>query len=110
MEFLIGLVIIFALIVALVFYSNLRAAKERVDEILTHQSDWGSDVCNNLIDRIIELNMTDEMVKLSLGKPSIIDSVETSAKGTKFRWVYGTPRKDANYIWFKDGKVIKIKA
>jgi len=52
---------------------------------------------------------TDEMVSYSLGKPTTIDNREVTAKCVKFRWIYGVPRQGASYIWFKDGKVTKIK-
>lgn len=53
--------------------------------------------------------MSTEMVLLAWGKPNDIDQQEVTTKSSKERWVYGTPRKDAKYVWFKDDRVIKIK-
>lgn len=87
----------------------LRREKIRVEEILTHQSEWGEETCKKLVQKSIAIKMTEEMVKLSLGTPKEIDEKEITERNEKFRWVYGTPRQGATYIWFKDGIVTKIK-
>ncbi|MBV6396888.1 MAG: hypothetical protein HFACDABA_02490 [Anaerolineales bacterium] len=116
-----------------------EAEEKRVEEILAHKAEWGEEMCQwliekginttqervveimkqidtfkvetcrNLIERKILLGMTDEMVRLSLGKPTSIDNKEVSAQTEKFRWIYGIPRRGATYISFKDGKVTNIK-
>lgn len=116
-----------------------EAEEKRVEEILTHRTEWGEEMCQwliekginitqervvgimkqidtfrvetcrNLIERKILLGMTDEMVRLSLGEPTSIDNKEVYAQGEKFRWIYGIPRMGATYISFKDGIVTNIK-
>jgi hypothetical protein len=109
------------LILAFLAYSSYASAqaekKRRIEEekkrreaILAHLPQWGEAVCQIIIERKIAPNMTREMVKLAWGMPKTIDQTETTAKGlVKERWVYGQPRKGANYIYFTDGKVAKIK-
>lgn len=89
------------------------AIKAREDErrgiIRTREGEWGKDVCESLIARQIQLEMTQEMVQLAWGRPSSIDEKEVTQKNTKERWIYGQPRRGANYVWFTNGKVSKIK-
>jgi hypothetical protein len=55
--------------------------------------------------------MTPEMVVLSWGRPQKIDDREVLANGTrKERWIYGQKGKSANYVYFKNGLVERIKA
>ena len=70
---------------------------------------WGDEICDHLINRWVGLGMTEEMLRLSWGSPTYIDSKEFSSKGSACRWVYGIPRRGAKYVWFKNGKVQKIK-
>jgi hypothetical protein len=67
-----------------------------------------SPTCAKLINKTISIDMTQDMVRLSLGKPAQIDGTEVTPSSKKVRWVYGI-RGQAAYIWFKDGKVTKIK-
>ena len=131
-------VIIIGLIV-LIWYLKKQAEKKRIEAILAQKEEWGEEMCQwlirmgfnpsnrhvlgimqhvdewksenckDLLQRKISLGMTDEMVRLSLGEPTSIDSTEINVRGKKFRWIYGIPRKGAAYIWFKDGVVTKVK-
>jgi hypothetical protein len=101
---------------ALKIYRDKKLESEAADHenkrrtsIRAHQSEWGQDVCRDLISRRISIDMTQEMVKLSLGAPDTIDQQEITRTRTKERWIYGQPRKNATYIWFTNGKVTKIK-
>ena len=71
--------------------------------------EWGKETCQGLLQNQLAINDTDEMVRLALGEPTSIDQKHTTDKDNKFRWIYGTPRKGAVYIWFENGKVKKIK-
>lgn len=112
---------------------------ERVQKIMSFQGEWGNEMCTWLVENKIDptsqktigimnklqewgqettqyllmqrigIDMTVEMVTLSLGKPSDIDNRVVTTKDEKFRYIYGIPRKGAAYIWFKNGKVTKIK-
>jgi hypothetical protein len=123
----------------LIYYSHKKSEEKRIGEILSHQTEWGEEmckwlvgmsvnlkdmrvakimqrynefgkeVCQKLLQKTLSIGMTDEMVMLALGQPSSVDNREISERGEKFRWIYGTPRQGAAYIWFKDGKVVKIK-
>lgn len=86
-----------------------KIESERKKKILSHLNEWGEDICNTLIAKKIRPEMTEEMVLLSWGRPGKIENKEITAKYTKTRWIYGTPRKDASYVWFKNGEIWKIK-
>jgi type II secretory pathway pseudopilin PulG len=87
-----------------------KAEEQRQTEIRSHESDWGKDICESLISKEIRIDMTPEMIRLAWGQPNDIDQKELSKTGkSKERWVYGIPRRGANYVWFTDGKVSKIK-
>jgi hypothetical protein len=62
-----------------------------------------------LSDGRLAADMTQEMVHLAWGYPTSVDEQETTAKSSKERWVYGQPRKGANYVWFVNGKISKIQ-
>lgn len=89
------------------------ARKEREDgrlnAIRERSAEWGEKKCNLIIEKQIAVTMTYEMVLLAWGKPSTIDQQDITAKRLKERWIYGTPRHGANYVWFADGRVTKIK-
>lgn len=122
-----------------IYYLKKRIEAKRIDEIVSHQDEWGremckwlmvkgihttdtriaeimqwysflgAETCRKLILKTISIGMTDKMVLLSLGKPTRIDNQAVSERGEKFRWVYNIPRRRAAMIWFKDGKVTKIE-
>jgi Ca2+/Na+ antiporter len=112
-----GAILLFILLIVLyIWYSIYQNRKEkekeraRQSEIMAHESEWGSGICAALIARQVGIAMTEDMVLLSWGKPSNIDQEEITKSGlNKIRWVYGQPRRGANYVWFTNGKVSKIK-
>ena len=77
--------------------------------IMNKYREWGQDNCQHLLQQKIEVGMTAEMVEAAYGNPPIIDEKETTAKDERYRYVYGRPRRDATYIWFKNGVVMRIK-
>lgn len=81
----------------------------RTTEIMNKLQDWGQDTCQNLLQQRIGIGMTAEMVRLAVGEPTSIDQKVITEKEQKYRWVYGIPRQGATYIWFRDGKVAKLK-
>lgn len=83
---------------------------ERVAGIMSRVGEWGQDDCLALLQRRLSTGMSDEMIRASLGDPPTIDMQDISEKVKKYRWVYGKPRVNAVYIWFKDDKVTRIKA
>jgi hypothetical protein len=83
--------------------------RRRVQEILSYSGEWGDDTCQKVVEKKISLGMTSEMVKLAVGEPTSIDNKVITERDENFRWVYGTPRYGATYVWFRDGKVTKIK-
>lgn len=81
----------------------------RVQGILSHLDGWSEEACLLLLKRNIGLGMTAEMVRASLGEPDTVDNRDISARGEKYRWIYGVPRHGAAYIWFKDDKVVRVR-
>jgi hypothetical protein len=127
-----------ALIVVVVIF-NYLGEQARVKEINSYRAMWGDFLCDLLIKEGIGLNdrvrkamslrgqwpdnilacivrkqlaidMTEEMVALSWGSPNNIEQKQLTKKGVKTRWTYGTPRRDARYVWFTDGCVTKIES
>jgi hypothetical protein len=81
---------------------------DRKREILAHQDEWGDDVCQALRRHRVRLNMTPEMVELGLGKPSEKDRREIAGQMALELWVYGVRGGGAHYLFFKNGKLVKI--
>lgn len=131
-----GLIAVF---IALAWYSNKITEQKRVASILEHKGEWGDDMCQwliggkyrltdirtavimknygelgqdacqRLLQKKIIIGDSADAVKLAWGAPSGTDEQVISEKDNKFRWIYGVPRKGASYVWFKNGKVTKIK-
>jgi hypothetical protein len=89
--------------------NRINPYKPSTINIMSHYRDWGQDNCQRLLQQRIEPGMTDQMILASYGNPPVIDEKESTAKDQRYRYVYGRPRRDATYIWFKNGVVIKIK-
>ena len=89
--------------------NKINPYKPPTINIMNRYRDWGRDNCQRLLQQKVEVGMTDEMVKAAYGNPPVIDERETTAKDERYRYVYGRPRRDATYIWFKNGAVTKIK-
>lgn len=89
--------------------NKYRATDPRTIAIMNKYQEWGKETCQKILQSKFSIGDTDEMVSLALGKPSSIDEQTITEKDVKFRWIYGTPRQGATYIWFKNGKVTKIK-
>jgi hypothetical protein len=104
------IIVILVIITAFFISTNKQREKARREQITGHMADWGQEICDALINRKIQLDMISEMVRLAWGSPTTIDNKEISTSGQKERWVYGTPRKDARYVWFANDKVTKIKS
>jgi hypothetical protein len=92
----------------------LIAQKKDVDDadiarIMVHLEEWGPEMCLMLLEKRLALDMHADMVRAALGEPTTIDNREISRSGKKYRWVYGIPRQNATYIWFKNDQVERIK-
>jgi hypothetical protein len=70
---------------------------------------WGKDTCQRLLLKRIAIGGVAIMVILAFGRPTSIDEKVATAKDSKYRWIYGTPRQGATYVWFKNDRVTKIK-
>ncbi len=89
--------------------NRINPYKPSTINIMNHYRDWGQDNCQRLLQQRIEPGMTDQMILAAYGNPPVIDEKESTARDERYRYVYGRPRRDATYIWFKNGVVIKIK-
>lgn len=89
--------------------NRVNPYKPSAINIMNRYRDWGGDNCQRLLQQKIEPGMTDEMIIAAYGNPPVIDERETTAKDERYRYVYGRPRRDATYIWFKNGVVTRIK-
>ena len=89
--------------------NKINPHKPATMNIMNKYQEWGKDNCQRLLQQKIEVGMTNEMIQAAYGKPPVIDEKETTARDEKYRYVYGRPRKDATYVWFKNGVVTKIK-
>jgi len=89
--------------------NQINPHKPATMNVMNKYAEWGKDNCQRLLQQKIEIGMTNEMVTFALGNPPIIDEKETTATDQRYRYVYGRPRRDATYIWFKNGVVTRIK-
>ncbi len=89
--------------------NKINPYKPATISIMNRYHDWGMDNCQRLLQQKVEAGMTCEMVEAAYGKPPVIDERESTARDERYRYVYGRPRRDATYIWFKNGVVTKIK-
>ena len=105
--FCLGATIVIALVIWVVVkqYSDSK----RKASIMARKNEWGESVCETILNKRITIGMNEEMVTLAWGRPAKVETKEVSASGQKIRWVYGRPRKGANYIWFTNGRVSKIQ-
>jgi hypothetical protein len=117
-NFITLILIISVILIAIIIVGFGRAAAKaaaekevkRQAEIVSHRDLWGDAICALIIKKSISVDMTQEMVLLSWGLPRSKDQHEITKSGTKIRWVYGIPRQNARYIWFKGNVVVKIKS
>lgn len=87
---------------------NLVSDKRALTILNLHET-FGDDICERLLRRKIALGMTEMMVTLSWGEPSLKETKSISAKKVKTRWTYGVPRTEGvQYVWFTDSVVSKI--
>lgn len=100
---------VFGLFMFITYLEQKKKEEKRRIEINRHRDEWGYDICQMLIKKEIAIDMNEEMVRLSWGKPTTIEQKELTKTGQKTRWIYGVPRHGAKYIWFKNGIVTKIK-
>jgi hypothetical protein len=84
-------------------------ADARVKGILDNWQPLGQEKCQRLLHKTIAIGDTDNMVRLALGEPTSIDEQTITERDSKFRWIYGVPRRGATYVWFRHGQVTKIK-
>ena len=89
--------------------NRINPYKPSTINIMNHYREWGQDNCQRLLQQRIEPGMTDQMILAAYGTPPVIDEKESTVKDERYRYVYGRPRRDATYIWFKNGVVTKIK-
>jgi hypothetical protein len=89
--------------------NKINPYKPATINIMNRYRDWGADNCQRLLQQKVEAGMTCEMVEAAYGKPPVIDERESTARDERYRYVYGRPRRDATYVWFKNGVVTKIK-
>lgn len=88
---------------------KINPHKPATMNVMSRYHGWGRGTCQRLLLQQVEVGMTGEMVEAAYGKPPIIDERETTARDEKYRYVYGRPRRDATYVWFKNGVVTRIK-
>lgn len=85
--------------------------KRRLELIEQMRGEWGDELCERLINKKVTLDMNQRMVASSWGKPDEVDQKTVSKTGIdRERWVYGEPRKGAQYVYFKNGLVDKIQS
>jgi len=81
----------------------------RAKKIMEKRNELGDSIIESLIWKNIKIGMDEDMLWLALGAPTSIDNKEETANSKKKRFVYGIPRKGAQYYWIKDGIITKIK-
>ena len=78
--------------------AKLSAAKARAARIEAIKAKkWPADIEQAVIDKKVHLGMTEEQVRLSIGKPQTINE-SGGSWGTHQQWVYGS-----SYLYFENG-------
>lgn len=103
---LVGIILIGLLLNGPVELSN-ALIRRRAKQINEHVVQWGQDICDALLNREIQTDMTKEMVLLSWGKPSRVENQEVTKTGQFEKWSYKLKGKSI-HIWFVNGQVNKI--
>jgi heme/copper-type cytochrome/quinol oxidase subunit 2 len=94
-----------------VLLMNPRAwTLDKAAQVIATRGVWTDDQIVTILRRKLTIGMTAEMVIASWGKPNTIENKEVTAKGKKTRWIYGTPRKGAQYLWFTNNELTKIQS
>ena len=105
-----GVVIIAGIVLGYLSYlGEKKKEAERKEKINGYRDEWGDEICNSLLAKRIAIDMNENMVRLSWGSPTTVETKEILKSGVKKRWIYGVPRRGAKYVWFKNGIVTKIK-
>ena len=89
--------------------ASVWGEKQRKEKIRANKELWGEKICDSLIRRKIAIGMTEDMVLLAWGNPRRRENKELTATRKTTRWIYGQPRRGANYVWFVNGEVSKIQ-
>lgn len=111
--YLILILVIIAIVVitpfVLIGRSTAKREAARRAEVHSHKDEWPEAIIDSVLNKQITIGMTGQMARLAWGNPSEVQNKETTSTSSKIRWVYGTPRKGARYLWFTDDKVTKIQ-
>jgi len=78
-------------------------------KVLRHLPAWGEEFCKVVLKMDIVPDMTEDMVKLSIGEPTAIDNEQITRQGENLRFIYKDSHGVTSYIWFKDGKVTRYE-
>lgn len=89
--------------------NGYNLSDSRTREIMKLHGQWGTGTCQRVLQKKIAIRDSKTMVLLAFGEPSSVDQKVTTANDESFRWIYGTPRHGARYIWFRNGLVTKMK-
>ena len=79
-------------------YKGYKNSKNRRAHKLAKKYGWSNEDCLRIVKRLVWIGMTDEMCRLSWGKPKNINRTVTS-RTVKEQWVYG----DGYYTYFDNG-------
>jgi len=80
----------------------LELRQERFEVIRKNHPSWTIEDCELITDKKIRLGMTDEMVRLSWGRPSDINR-SVGVWGVHEQWIYRIGEYTRNYLYFRNG-------
>lgn len=82
----------------------------QIESVMVHHPAWPDFILLTIIQHKVRPGMTSEMVLASWGRPNVIQKKEITKTGQKTRWVYGQPRRGAQYLWFTNDELTKIQS
>lgn len=69
---------------------------------------WPSEIWNKLMKHQIEVGMTSEMLKISLGEPESIEHINAGKRHSEI-WAYSLNNTNNDYFYLQNDKIFSIK-
>lgn len=81
----------------------------RTVRIMGNLQTWGKEGCKRVIQKRVAVGDHADMVVEAFDRPDSVDHEEAPQKENEYRWVYGSSRRGATYVWFKNDIVTRIE-
>ncbi len=82
--------------------NNIDIFDLRINQIVDRRKEWGEERIKQLLEENIQIGMTEEMVKLSMGEPAEIIYLDSALTMDNFKWVYQQSKRKVINIHFEN--------